>query len=234
MSEIDFVPEDYIQKRQSNRANWLYLVLLVVVLAGIAGTFSVLKMREKGIQQELAALDAKLGKAQEQIKLLEELESKGKEMMKTALITAELPDVIGKSVILACLTNNLPGGVSLTDLEITDTESKIKVEDSKAKSQYQAAKAKAAAKKKKAPLTKTVLNTNIDVSGVAPSDIEVANYIALLETSFLIKDVGLVESIEKDVDDATYRQFKLHVKLNRDSKLTKENIDQIKLVGKKQ
>ena len=49
MANIDFVPNDYIQKRDSTRANLLYLFLFIVVMAGIGATFSVIKMRQKDI-----------------------------------------------------------------------------------------------------------------------------------------------------------------------------------------
>lgn len=228
MSKINFVPDDYIQQRESNRANWLYFVLLIAVLAGIALTFSFLKMRQKTVNDQLTALEASLNKAQEQIKLLDQLEIKGKAMMKTALITAELPDLIGKSVILACLTNNLPEGVSLTDLKISDKEVKIEA-DTKSKTQFQTAKS--AASNESHWTSKIITSTNIDISGIAPSDIEVANYIATLGESFLIRNVGLIESAERNVKDVTYRQFKLKAALNRDVKLTKEEIDKIRKKG---
>ena len=95
MSKIDFVPDEYIQQRESNRANLMYLALLLAVLMGMGLTFSILKIRQSKVNEEVAILDERLYKAHEQIILLEKLETKGKGMMKTALITAELPDLVG-------------------------------------------------------------------------------------------------------------------------------------------
>jgi len=231
MSKVDFVPNEYIQQRESNRANLLSLALLLAVLIGIGLTFSVLKMRQSKVDAEIASLDERLYKAHEQIKLLDKLESKGKAMMKTALITAELPDLVGKSLILATLTNNLPTGVSLADITIRDTETKVKVKTPKAKTQFQ--KAKAAAKKKKVPPVKTVTNTQISLSGTARNDIEVAGYIAALDDSFLVRSVGLIESKQIKLNDIESRRFKLKVMLKRNVKVTKEDIASIREKGAK-
>jgi len=231
MSKVDFVPNEYIQQRESNRANLISLALLLAVLIGIGLTFSVLKMRQSKVDAEITALDDRLYKAHEQIKLLDKLEVKGKAMMKTALITAELPDLVGKSLILATLTNNLPSGVSLADITIRDTETKVQVKTPKAKTQFQ--KAKAAAKKKKALPVKTVTNTHISLSGIARNDIEVADYIAALDESFLVRSVGLIESKQIKVKDIESRHFKLKVMLKRNVKVTKEDIASIREKGAK-
>jgi Tfp pilus assembly protein PilN len=231
MSKVDFVPNEYIKQRESNRANLLSLALLLAVLIGIGLTFSVLKMRQSKVDAEVAALDKRLYKAHEQIKLLDKLQVKGKAMMKTALITAELPDLVGKSLILATLTNNLPDGVSLADISIRDTETKVKVKTPKSKTQFQ--KAKAASKKKKAPAVKIVKNTQISLSGTARNDIEVAGYIAALDESFLVRSVGLIESKQITVNDIQSRRFKLKVMLKRNVKVTKEDIATIREKGAK-
>jgi Tfp pilus assembly protein PilN len=225
MSKIDFVPDEYIQQRESNRANLMYLALLLAVLLGMGLTFGLLKARQSEVNEQVTKLDDRLYKAHEQIKLLDKLEAKSKAMMKTALITAELPDLVGKSVILATLTNNLPKGVSLTDVSIRDKEVKVQDNSSKGKkTQFQAAKSK---KKKKNP-TKTIKDTQIELSGTARNDIEVANYIASLGESFLVRSVGLIESSQYEVEDFKFRRFKLKVMLKRDVRVTSEDIESIR------
>ena len=88
MATINFVPNDYVQQRQSSRANSLYLILLIAVLAGIAVTFSVLKMRQRSVQAELTSLNSRLNQAKEQIAKLEELKSKSNTRMKVMMMTA--------------------------------------------------------------------------------------------------------------------------------------------------
>jgi len=226
MVKIDFVPNDYIQQRQSSRANFMYLVLFMVLMAAIGVTFSILKLREQSVKSSLATVDAKMVKAQEQIAQLEELQRKGKAMMKTMAMAAELLEPVPKSVVLACLTNNMPSGVSLLELKVTSEQAKAFVSKSSA-SQYQAATA-AAGTEPGSVSKERLLETHIEIKGIAPSDIEVANYIARLGGSILLTNVALVESKEHKMDKTEFREFKLTAMLRTDIRLTKEDIESIR------
>jgi hypothetical protein len=65
--------------------------------------------------------------------------------------------------------------------------------------------------------------------GIAPSDIEVASFIARLSGSMLLDQVELVESKERIIDDIQFREFKLRAMLKPNLTLTKEDIDSIRL-----
>ena len=223
MSKIDFVPDDYIQQREGNRANLTYLVLLAVLMSAICVTFSIIKIRQRAAQNELAALVQQMSQAHKQIAQLEELKIKSKTMMRTMVMTAELLEPIPRSVILAALTNNLPGGVSLLETKLSEKEI-IRAAPAKA-SQYQAAGAKAAAQQE--PPQKG-FETTIEIKGIAPSDLEVAAYIAQLSGSFLFDSVALVESKEHKIKETRFREFKLKTMIARNTVLSKDDIGEIR------
>ncbi|AQT69574.1 hypothetical protein STSP2_02767 [Anaerohalosphaera lusitana] len=229
MANIDFVPTDYIEQKESSRANLLCLVLFAAIMGGVIATFSIIKVRQKAVSADLEEINSKLVTAQKQIAQLEEISTKKKSMMKTAVMTAELIEPVPKSVLLACLTNNLPSSVSLLELEVEAEEVTVKQAASakESKTQYQKAAKKAKAKAK--TIVKKVINNKLEITGVAPSDIEVANYIASLTDSILLDRVGLVESKEYQLDGINYRQFRLNARIKPDLKLSKEDIDTIRL-----
>ena len=229
MVKIDFVPNDYIQQRRSSRANFMYLILFVAFMVVIGVTFSIIKIRQRAVESALVAVNAKMAEAQEQITQLEELQIKGKTMMRTMAMTAELLEPVPKSVILACLTNNLPGGVSLLELKLTVKEAKPSASKSASASQYQAASAAGGTAVSK----EKILETHIEIKGIAPSDIEVANYIAQLGDSILLTNVALVESKEHKIDKTKFREFKLTAVLKNDVRLTKEDIESIRAKSSK-
>jgi Tfp pilus assembly protein PilN len=237
MATINFVPNDYIQQRQSSRANLMYLTLLAALLGGIGVTFSIIKMRQGAVRAELDAVNAKMTQAKEQIAQLEELKSKGKTMMKSMVMTAELLEPAPRSIILACLTNSLPSGVSLLEVQMKEKENKVPVPTSQAASsqtskpgaktaQHQAVSAKN--KKAAAPETKTILDTMFEIEGIAPSDIEVASFIANLGGSILLDSVELVQSKEEDVEGVKFRQFRLRTSLKQNLTLTRDDISKIR------
>ncbi len=227
MSKIDFVPNDYIQQRESNRANSLYLILFAVLMGAIAVTFSILKMRQRAVRGELTALTRQMSQAQEQIAQLEELKSKSKTMMKTMVVTAELLEPVPRSVILASLTNTLPGGVSLLEVSLVEKELQGATSQASGANRYKPASKTPAAAATETAVRKEV-ETNIEIKGIAPSDIEVATYIARLGGSALLDSVSLVESKEHKIEETRFREFKLHTRLKKGMVLSKEDITRIR------
>jgi len=231
MARIDFVPNDYVQQKECGRANFLYLVLFGILMGAIGVTFSIIKMRQRAVESQLAELEQKMAAADAQIAQLDELKRKTTTMMHSMVTTAELLEPVPRSVILAALTNNLPGGVSLLELNLEEKELTPRRRPPSPKtSQYQKAQAanQAASPGTIAPRSDSNRKTTIEIRGIAPSDIEVAEYIARLGNSILMDDVALVESQEHIIDDVRYREFKLNATLKKSITLTKEDIEKIR------
>ncbi len=225
MAKIDFVPDDYIQQRESNRANLTHLLFLAVLLSAIGVTFSIIKIRQRAARKELAVLTQQMTQAHKQIAQLEELKTKSKTMMKTMVTTAELLEPIPRRIILAALTNNLPIGVSLVEVKLSEKEITRAASAPAKTSRYQAAGAKAAAQQE--PPQKGY-ETTIEIKGIAPSDIEVAAYIAQLSSSVLFDSVALVESKEHKIDEGRLREFKLKTMLRKNTVLSKKDVGKIR------
>ncbi len=229
MSNVDFVPDDYIQRKESNRANFLCLFLFGLIMAGIGATFSVIKVRQNKVAQQLRAVEAKMKSAQSQIQQLEELQKKKDEMMQTAAVTSSLMENVPRTILLAELTNTLPGNVSLLELKMKSEEPRQTRSFAKTNQYANAKQAAQNASAAQVPKEK-LLVTKIEIHGIAPSDIEVASYIAQLTNSMLLKEVALVESREhrSREDDEEFREFKLTAMLNGDIQLTKQEIESIR------
>ena len=228
MARIDFVPNDYVQQKECGRANFLYLVLFGILMGAIGVTFSIIKMRQRAVESLLTTLEQKMVAADTQIAQLDELKRKTTTMMHSMVTTAELLEPVPRSVILACLTNNLPGGVSLLELKLEEKETKPTRRPAPKQSQYQKAQNTQADAKAAAESQEPTSETTIEIKGIAPSDIEVATYIARLGASMLTDSVALVESQEHMIDGARFREFKLIATLKRNITLTKEDIEKIR------
>lgn len=225
MATINFVPDDYVQQRRASRSNVLYLMLLLAMLGAIGITFGFIKMRQRTVQTELARLNSRMTEAQQQIAQLEELKTKSKTMMATMVMTAELLEPVPRSIILASLTNNLPSGVSLLDFGLEEKETQIYQSSGKSAttSRYNKSTGNAASDE-----PKKSVSTNLEIKGLAPSDIQVAGFISRLNDAILFDDVSLVESKEIEVDKIKYREFRLKAVIRSDLVLTKDDIDGIR------
>ncbi|MCE5185760.1 MAG: PilN domain-containing protein [Planctomycetaceae bacterium] len=226
MATINFVPDDYLQQRQSSRANVLYLMMLTAMIGAIGVTFGFIKMRQKAVLSELEQLDLRMKQTQQQLAELEQLEKQRVTMMKTMVTTAELLEPIPRSVLLASLTNNLPSGASLVEFKLQEKEITVARPAAQAPaSQYQA---KAAAPTKQPSQPTTTVESSLDIRGIAPSDIQVASYIARLSSSILFDQVALVESKEEEIEGLKFRQFRLSAVLKPNLTLSKDDIDSIR------
>jgi Tfp pilus assembly protein PilN len=202
-------------------------VLLVVVMVGVGGTFVSIKLRQRALNAKEEDINARMVEAQEAIRQFEELQIKRKAMWKTALTTAELLEPVSKSVLLASLTNNLPPGVSLLKLNLIQKEQK-KQSRPVVVNRYEAAQAKKTAAVQPRVSQEKLLETHIDIEGIAPSDLQVAGYIEHLGGARLLDNVSLVESKERKIDDTVYRQFKLKAMLKKDIHLSSRDINKIR------
>jgi Tfp pilus assembly protein PilN len=242
MLNINFVPDDYIQSTESRRTNLMYLVLFAVVMAVLAGSFMTIKIRQRAFAAKEKAVNAKMIEAKEAIKKFEELQTRRKVMIKTALTTAELLEPVPRSVLLASLTNNLPSGVSLLHLKLVQKKP-AGAHHTSATNRYQAAQAEKGNQSRPKLSPEKLLETSIDIEGIAPSDLQVASYIEQLTASSLLDNVALVESkphkrtassrppTGRAAERETFRQFRLTAKLKKEVHLTSEDVAGIRTRG---
>jgi hypothetical protein len=202
-------------------------------MTALGGSFAAVKIRQRACIVNEELVNKRLAEMQEAIKQFEELQAKRREMMKTALTTAELIEPVPRSILLASLTNNLPTGVSLCDLKLVQKQSKQTAPAAAPTSKYQAAQAPKGSPQDAQETAASVnpeklLETHIDIGGIAPSDLQVAAYIERLTNSSLLDSVALVESKEFKAEGNTLRQFKLTAMLRKDVHLTKEDVEKIR------
>lgn len=226
MVNVNFVPDDYVQTNELRRTNYLYLLLFALLMGTMVGTFGIIKVRQKAVLATEEEINQKMHQAQEAIEQFEQLQQRRQDMMQTALTTMQLPDPVPRSVLLACLTNNLPPGVTFLDLKLIQQTPKASAKT--AASTYAKHKADDKEKEEAKKQSKTPDETNISIEGIAPSDLQVAAYIEKLSSMELLTDVSLIESKEHNIDEESFRRFILSARLNTSANLTPEQIEKIR------
>jgi hypothetical protein len=228
MVNVNFVPDDYAQGNECRRTNFMYIVLFAVMMIALGGSYGAIMIRQHACSASEKVANDRLAKMQEAIKQFEKLQTKRREMMKTALTTAELIEPVPRSIVLASLTNNLPQGVSLSELKLVQKQPTQGSRSPRTTSRYEAAQNASQQDSSEATNPEKLLETHIQIGGVAPSDLQVAAYIESLGQSTVLDSVALVESKELKVESNTFRQFKLTAMLRKEVHLTKEDVDQIR------
>ena len=226
MSTINLLPDDYIKRRLSRRANVLCTGLFCVVMVGIVAAAVVLRQAVRNTEEVDRRIQKEYEDAARLIQQMQQLEREKQKLCEKSLATAPLMERIPRSTLLAVVTNSLPPGASLTSFELeTKKQASASRGDSseKAKSQSKFAKVSNQRMVDTAPSIVT-----IRITGLASTDVEVAKFIANMARSPLMKSVDLVYSQEQLLakGQAPIRQFQVKGELE-------QNADASQVVGRK-
>ena len=222
-NNIDFLPEDYLEKKSQRRTNIVCLFLILLVVAGVGGGFLFTERQQGNLKQKVAEVNQKMVRASESLKQLDELEKKKKEMMEKAAISAMLMEPVPRSLLLATITNDLPERVSLIDYKMTCKVLKTSSRNSRSRNKRSRGKKKKTEAAKPAPPPKT--ETTIDFTGLAPTDLEVAKLIANLNKSSLFSQVNLKLSEEHKFANEVIRRFQLRLVLDQDARASNKDVE---------
>lgn len=217
-----WLPEDYVERKIERRTNAICLTLFTVVLTFIGLAWWV-TLQEKGqMNAEQRAVNDAYAEAARRIQQLDELQAQKDAMLRKAQVTGALIEPVPRSFLLAELINRMPKSLSLFDFALnTKVDRSSFVQVSTQKSALNNAKAAAKPKGKEdakpaapepAPQPKSIVT--LSLIGVAPTDVQVAQYMAALAQSKLLSDVNLVFSEETRIEDTVMRRFRIDMTLD--------------------
>ncbi len=209
---VDFLPDDYLDKKAQRQTNLVCLVLFFVVVGSVGAGFLLIQQRHQGLKKKLDRVNRQMAQASSSLDQLEELETKKEKMITKANVCGSLLEKCPRSLILATLTNDLPRGVSLLEYEMESKEIKPEREaPSRSRSKSKRSLTKKTNTEKEADAKPPVFTTTIDIAGLAPTDLEVAQLISNLDQSQMFNAVNLQLSEEYEMKDEIVRKFKIIV-----------------------
>jgi Tfp pilus assembly protein PilN len=217
-----FLPEDYLDQKAERRTNLISLSLFGIVMVSVFAAFLVTNRQWSQVKDARGSINEQYEQAAAQIETLNELEQQKNQMLSKARLAAALVERVPRSVLLAELVNRMPNRLGLLEFELesqkikptraapTRREGTGRLRPTRAKTREQAARAQDEDKKVEPPR----YQVNLRMVGIAPTDIEVSEYINALNTYPLLKNVNLVSSEERKFEGDKMRQFELTMKLN--------------------
>ena len=225
-----FLPEDYLAKKAERRTNFICLVLFVVVMIGVFLAFMFTNQRYTEVKNRQALINTDYHEAAEEIKLFQELDEQKQEMVHKAELVAALVEPVPRSNILSEVVNRMPDRLSLVGFTLESEKLKpiLPVRDSDNKKTGslkgpERAKTKEEAAEENQRVLPPRYRTKMTLTGVAPTDQEVARYLAELNACPLLTDVILKYSEEKEFDGQILREFKFDMKLAPDADVLELN-----------
>lgn len=205
-----FLPEDYLEKRAQRRTNFFSLTLFVIVMAGVVGAFYVTDQQRRDVKVMQLEVNNQFEEAARRLDQFEKLQQQRQQMIRKAQVTGTLLERVPRSILLAELINAMPLNLSLLDLEVnTKVISKAPV--------ITTALQKASKKKKDkdSPPEYQAPETQVDIvlTGVAPTDVQVAQFMTSLGTNPLFVEQNLGFSEETTLNGQSMRKFRVNIQL---------------------
>jgi Tfp pilus assembly protein PilN len=211
-NELSFLPDDYLARKASRRANALCAGLSVVVMGVIASAFYLTERSMREVEARAAAVDKQFTEAARSIEQVNKMKAQQRKIVRQAELAASLVEKVPRSNLLAEFTNSLPPGTSLLDFAL---ESRVKVAAgpvvNEREARRRAAQAVPAGPAQPEPVKYDVF---LKLTGIADTDVQVAQFMTKLNASNLVTDVRLLISDVYKQGDREMRRFQIEMLQN--------------------
>lgn len=220
MSNASFLPEDYLAQKAERRTNIICLTLFGVVMGVVFLLFLFTNRQLSNVKANQEQINVRYQQAALQIKELNELEDQKQQMLEKAELAAALVERVPRSILMAELINRMPERLGLLQLELKSDKIKATVAQpaegstGRLNSKPTRAKTKEAAQETVNKIEAPRHQVSLVLVGIAPSDVEVARYMAELNAYSLLDDVTLEYSSQTDFDGRRMREFRIAMKLD--------------------
>jgi len=191
MEKIDFLPERIRNQRARGKRLVRQAYLLGLCIAAMAVLAYDRQARISNAQGELVLLTGRSANVQRQLAMLGMLESEQAELYLKKRINDHLGSRVKTLVVLAELERLMPEGIALTNLHVETMD--VSTPIFPVGTRNASARAAAAPAPEADPKTpqNVVKRRRVVITGLAPTDVDVANFIGQLASSKLFEEVTM-------------------------------------------
>jgi Tfp pilus assembly protein PilN len=220
MTDTSFLPEDYLARKAERRTSLICLVLFVVVMAAVVGAFFVTNQQWTQVKAEQDRINSEYQSVALKIQQLNELETQRESMLQKAELAAALVERVPRSIMLAELINRMPQRLSLLEFsldsqKVATTRQVTRPETGRlSKGGPKRGVTKSEAMEEGRKVEPPRYEIKISMVGVAPTDLEVSEFMSSLNGYELLRDVTLEYSEESMINERVMRQFRISMELD--------------------
>lgn len=214
-NELSFLPDDYLERKARRRANALCAGLSVVVMGAIAAAFWTSERSMREVEARAAKVSRDYADAAKSIEQANRIEAQQQKIVRQADLAASLVEKVPRSNLLAEFTNRLPEGTSLLDLSL---ESRMRASAAPpANANSGRPSAQPAAPPQPQPMD---FDVALKLTGVADSDVQVAEFMSKLSACNLVTGVTLLVTDQFKQTDREMRRFQIEMMQNPKAEVT--------------
>jgi Tfp pilus assembly protein PilN len=197
MRELEFLPDWYPQLRQRKRLVWLQTWMTLVIILGLSLWFGLARRNVLAAEQTLSSLGVQMDQTRNEQQQLNELLKLRKELQQREQIVAKLGFPVEMSRLLRTLDEVMPREMSIIEIHCNTEESVI------APTGAEAAQAVPPSQR---PIDRRL---KIRLVGVAPNDVDLANFLAGLTAHDFIENIALLRADGRAEGGHLMREFEV-------------------------
>ena len=198
MRELEFLPEWYPRVRRRKRLTMLHGWMTIVIVCGLCLWMLLAHRNVRAAQAALASLDAQMTQTKTEQRQLDDQLAIKKQLEVQEKIVATLGFPVDMSRLLHTLDAVMPREMSLLDANFETLEQQV------------AATGTAAARATPAKEQYSVdRKLRVRLTGVAPTDVDLANFLAGLTSLPFLQQISLVRADDKTDTGHLLREFEV-------------------------
>jgi Tfp pilus assembly protein PilN len=201
MEKIDFLPERVRTQRARNASLIRQGCLLAVCVLALTVLAYARQQRISAAKAELVSLKDQGANVQRQLAFRSDLERQQADLMIKKRIDEQLGSRVNTLEVLAEMERLLPESIVLTSMNLEAVELRIPMKPAEEKS------ASSARSSDNRPKEKVVKRVRLIFTGLAPSDVDLANFIAQLSAGRLFEDINMGYAKNVDFRGRSAREF---------------------------
>ena len=219
MHDSSFLPDDYLDAARERRTNIAGLVLFAAMLGGVAIWFTRSNVEYHEIRDRQAQVGHSFAAVADRIRDMQEQERTRQQMIDRAQLAMSLIDPVPRSILLSELVTRMPERVSLVELNLrSEPVRSARPRGAAAPAPRGAARPAnraGAAPSKPEPVRPDPIRyaLNVVLSGMAPTDLDVSEYLQALNACDLLESVRLELSEERLVGGRPTRHFRIAIRI---------------------
>ena len=202
MNDIEFLPENVRSRRATRgrlvRMGWL----LALCLLGMVGLTVIRQGRISSARADLATLSCRSEEVRTQVAMVAPLEKQMADLLIKKRIDEELGGRTDCTAILAELCKLMPNNLALVSLDLESVEELVELDDG---NRNRSGRASSGGRSRNRTTRK---RCRVVLTGLAPSDVDVANFIGQLSSSCLFDDVNMGYARTVEFSGRLAREFR--------------------------
>ena len=212
-----FLPQEYTAQKIDRRTHVMAMLLFFVVMGAVFAAFIWKRDEWKRVESVREEIEQRYAEAGVEVEELMALKVTQQATIDRAELAAALVEKVPRSILLAELINHMPPGLGLLEFRLESSRI-LPPKSDKNKS----AKGRKSRTGSRSAVSKVVpkppqYDSRLSLTGFAPTDVHVSEFLAELNGHALLRNVNLVSSRETIKEDKTIREFKLTASLHRDA-----------------